>query len=404
MDLYIPYKGRKKLKIAYICHELSIACMKIAYLSCFYPYRGGIAQFNAHLYEALGENNEVRAFNFTRQYPGFLFPGQTQYVTPQDKATPIESTRLLDSANPFTWRRTGRAILRWKPEMVVFSFWNSYFVPSHAPVARMLRRHGVKTVTVVHNAIPHEPKFFDKPLARRFFRLNDLLVSMCDAVTDDIRSLCPDARILQRPHPVYDHFGAKMDKRAAQAALGVDPSLRTLLFFGLIRDYKGLDLLIDAMPLLGSGYQLVVAGESYGSFEKYEKQIAASGCADRIHVFNRYIDDEEVPRFFSAADLCVLPYKSATQSGITAIALHFDVPMVATPVGGLAESIERPGLGLMAREASAQAIAEAIRRFFDGTPDAFVNNIREVKRTQTWSAFADAILRLAQKDEATRRQ
>lgn len=366
--------------------------MRIAYLSCFYPYRGGIAQFNAHLLEALGEGNEVRAFNFTRQYPGFLFPGQTQYVTEQDKATPVASTRILDSANPFTWRRTGRAILRWKPDVVVFSYWNSYFVPSHAPVARMMRRHGVKTVTVVHNAIPHEPKFFDKPLARRFFRLNDVLVSMCDAVTADIRSLCPDARIVQRPHPVYDHFGQKQDKAEAQRQLGLDPALRTLLFFGLIRDYKGLDLLLDAMPLLGPGYQLVVAGESYGSFDKYQAQIDASGCAGRIHVFNRYIDDEQVPGFFSAADVCVLPYRSATQSGITAIALHFEVPVVATPVGGLAESVERPGIGRMTEEISPRGIAAAISDLYAEGLETFVENIRTVKREMTWPAFAQEIL------------
>ena len=367
--------------------------MKIAFLSVFYPYRGGIAQFNAHLLEALGEGNDTHAFNFTRQYPGFLFPGQTQYVTEQDKATPVESTRILDTANPLTWRRAGRTILRWKPDLAVFGYWNSYFVPSHAPVARMLRRHGIKTVTVVHNAIPHEPKFFDKPLARRFFRLSDVLVSMCDAVTSDIRSLCPDARIVQQPHPVYDHFGQKMDQALARKQLGLDPDRRTLLFFGLIRDYKGLDLLIDAMPILGPEYQLVIAGESYGSFEKYETQITASGCADRIKVFNRYIDDEEVPAFFSAADLCVLPYKSATQSGITAIALHFGLPLVATPVGGLAESIERPGIGLMTDGISAEAVAEAIRKFFEAGPDGFIARIAEVKKSMTWEAFAEKILR-----------
>ena len=367
--------------------------MKIAFLSVFYPYRGGIAQFNAHLLEALGEGNDTHAFNFTRQYPGFLFPGQTQYVTEQDKATPVESTRILDTANPLTWRRAGRTILRWKPDLAVFGYWNSYFVPSHAPVARMLRRHGIKIVTVVHNAIPHEPKFFDKPLARRFFRLSDVLVSMCDAVTSDIRSLCPDARIVQQPHPVYDHFGQKMDQTLARKQLGLNPDRRTLLFFGLIRDYKGLDLLIDAMPLLGPEYQLVIAGESYGSFEKYETQIAASGCADRIKVFNRYIDDEEVPTFFSAADLCVLPYKSATQSGITAIALHFGLPLVATPVGGLAESIERPGIGLMTDGISAEAVAEAIRKFFEAGPDGFIARIAEVKKSMTWEAFAEKILR-----------
>ena len=366
--------------------------MKIAFLSVFYPYRGGIAQFNAHLLEALGEGNDVRAYNFTRQYPGFLFPGQTQYVTEQDKATPVESTRILDTANPLTWRRAGRTILRWKPDVAVFGYWNSYFEPSHAPVARMLRRHGVKIVTVVHNAIPHEPKFFDKPLARRFFWLSDVLVSMCDAVTNDIRSLCPDARIVQQPHPVYDHFGQKMDKMQARKSLGLDPERRTLLFFGLIRDYKGLDLLIDAMSQLDGNYQLVIAGECYGSFDKYREQIASSGCAERIKVFNRYIDDEEVPAFFSAADLCVLPYKSATQSGITAIALHFGLPLVATPVGGLAESIERPGIGLMTDDITSEAIARAIRTFFETGPDSYAARIEEVRKSMTWKAFARAIL------------
>jgi len=366
--------------------------MKIAFLSTFYPYRGGIAQFNAHLYQALSKQHEVKAFNFTRQYPDFLFPGQTQYVTPEDKAAPVETVRILDSANPLTWRRAARAILREKPDLVVFGYWMSYFAVSLTPVARILRKHGVKTVTVVHNAIPHEPKFFDKPLARRFFRQNDTLVSMCDAVTADIRSLCPEARVVQRPHPVYDHFGEKRDKFEARQALGLDPDLRTLLFFGLIRDYKGLDLLIDALPLLGEGYQLVIAGECYGSFDKYQSRIAATGMGANIKVFNRYIGDDEVPLFFSAADVCVLPYRSATQSGITAIALHFEVPVVATPVGGLAESIERPGIGLMAREVSSQALAETIRGLFAAGPEPFIEKIREVKRTQTWDAFATEII------------
>lgn len=366
--------------------------MRIAFLSVFYPYRGGIAQFNAHLYQALAAQHEVKAWNFSRQYPSVLFPGKTQYVTMEDKAVPVESTRTLDSVNPLTWGRTARAILRDKPDLVVFSYWMSFFAPALTRVAKLLRRHGVKVVSVVHNAIPHEPRFFDKPLARRFFETNDLLVSMSDAVTADIRRLCPDARIVQRLHPVYDHFGTRIAKADAQARLGLDPGLRTLLFFGLIRDYKGLDLLIDAMPLLDDRYQLVIAGESYGSFEKYDSHIAATGCGGRIHVFNRYISDEDVPVYFSAADACVLPYRSATQSGVTAIALHFEVPVVATPVGGLAESIGKPGIGLMTRDISAQSVAEAVGRLFDEQPGSFVARIREAKRTMTWEAFAEAVL------------
>lgn len=366
--------------------------MRIAYLSTFYPFRGGIAQFNADLLEEFGRHHEVKAFTFTRQYPSFLFPGKTQYVTPGDKAKKVDSEAILDTANPFSWRPAARKIAAWKPDLLVMKYWMSYLAPSLGTVARYLKRRGIPVITVLDNVIPHETKFFDKPFSRWFLRQNSGCVAMSEAVLKDMLSLTPDKPYILQPHPLYDHFGQKMDKRAAQEALGLDPGKRTLLFFGLIRDYKGLDLLIDALPLLGEEYQLVIAGESYGSFDKYQAQIAASGCSGRIHVFNRYIDDEEVPQFFSAADLCVLPYKSATQSGITAIALHFDLPVVATPVGGLAESIEKPGIGLMTEGISAEAIAKTVRAFYAANPDTFVENIRQTKATMTWEVFAGKIL------------
>lgn len=366
--------------------------MRIAYLSTFYPFRGGIAQFNADLLEEFGRHHEVKAFTFTRQYPSFLFPGKTQYVTESDKAKKVDSQAILDTANPFSWRPAARKIAAWKPDLLVMKYWMSYLAPSLGTVARYLKRRGIPVITVLDNVIPHEAKFFDKPFSRWFLRQNSGCVAMSEAVLKDMLSLTPDKPYILQPHPLYDHFGQKMDKRAAQEALGLDPGKRTLLFFGLIRDYKGLDLLIDALPLLGEEYQLVIAGESYGSFEKYQAQIAASGCADRIHIFNRYIDDEEVPQFFSAADLCVLPYKSATQSGITAISLHFDLPVVATPVGGLAESIEKPGIGLMTSGISAEAIADTVRAFYAAGPDTFVENIRQTKATMTWEVFAGKIL------------
>lgn len=366
--------------------------MRIAYLSTFYPFRGGIAQFNADLLEEFGRHHEVKAFTFTRQYPSFLFPGKTQYVTPGDKAKKVDSEAILDTANPFSWRPAARKIAAWKPDLLVMKYWMSYLAPSLGTVARYLKRRGIPVITVLDNVIPHETKFFDKPFSRWFLRGNSGCVAMSEAVLKDMLSLTPDKPYILQPHPLYDHFGQKMDKRAAQEALRLDPQKRTLLFFGLIRDYKGLDLLIDALPLLGEEYQLVIAGESYGSFEKYQAQIAASGCADRIKVFNRYIDDEEVPQFFSAADLCVLPYKSATQSGITAISLHFDLPVVATPVGGLAESIEKPGIGLMTSAISADAIVDAVRAFYAANPDTFIENIRQAKATMTWEVFAGKIL------------
>lgn len=363
--------------------------MRIAYLSTFYPFRGGIAQFNADLLEAFSRNHEVKAFTFTRQYPAFLFPGKTQYVTPDDKAKKVDSQAILDTVSPFSWFSAARSIAAWKPDLVVMKYWMSYLAPSLGTVARQLKKKGIPTIAILDNVIPHETKFFDKPFSKWFLRSTGGCVAMSEAVRKDMLSLTPDKPCILQPHPLYDHFGRKMDKREAQEALGLDPQKRTLLFFGLIRDYKGLDLLIDAMPLLEEGYQLVIAGESYGSFDKYQAQIAASGCSGRIHVFNRYIDDEEVPKFFSAADLCVLPYKSATQSGITAIALHFDLPVAATPVGGLAESIEKPGIGLMTSGISAEAIADTVRAFYAAGPATFIESIHTAKANMTWEVFAE---------------
>lgn len=366
--------------------------MRIAYLSTFYPFRGGIAQFNADLREELARQHEVKAFTFTRQYPSFLFPGKTQYVTPQDKAKVVDSEAILDTANPFSWLSAARKIADWKPDLLIMKYWMSYLAPSLGTVARILHRKGIPSITILDNVIPHESRFFDKPFSRWFLRQNSGCVAMSEAVLKDMRSLTPDKPCILQPHPLYDHFGAGMDKRAARAQLGIDADRRTLLFFGLIRDYKGLDLLIDTMPLLEADFQLVIAGESYGSFEPYARQIAASPCADRIHVFNRYIGDEEVPAFFSAADLCVLPYRSATQSGITAISLHFDLPLVATPVGGLAESIEKPGIGTMAENISADALARAIRRFSETDPAVFTARIRQMKDQLTWPVFSGKLL------------
>lgn len=357
-------------------------------MSTFYPYRGGIAQFNANLFDELSREHTVKAFNFTCQYPSVLFPGKTQYVTPEDNAKPTENERILNSANPISYLRAAGRIAAWKPDLVVMRYWMTYFAPSLGTVAHILRRRGVKVVAVLDNVVPHEPKFYDRPFSKWFLRQCDGCVALSRSVMEDMLSLAPEVPHTLLFHPLYNHFGEAMPKEEAQKALGLRTDLRTLLFFGLIRDYKGLDILLEAFPSLGGEYQLVVAGEAYGSFEKYQKIIDESGCAGRIKVFNRYIDDSLVPEFFSAADLCVLPYRTATQSGITAVALHFGLPVVATRTGGLEETIEKPGIGLMADEISSEGIGKAVSAFFAAGPQRYRDAIMRYKKTIGWDVFA----------------
>lgn len=367
--------------------------MKIAFLSSFYPLRGGIAQFNAAMYGELGKTHTVRAWNFKRQYPGILFPGKTQYVTPEDDAAPIESDRTLDTICPGSWCRTARRIAAWEPDILVMKYWMSWFAPSLGYVARRLRRKGCTVITVLDNVIPHEQRFFDKPLTRYFLRGNDGFIALSDSVRDDLLALRPDAPNILMPHPLYDHFGKKTDRAEAHARLGLDPEKKTLLFFGLIRDYKGLDILIDAFGQLPEDYQLVVAGEPYGSFDKYQKQMDAQPGKDRIKAFPRYIDDAEVKDFFGAADLVVLPYRSATQSGISSIACHFEVPMVVTDVGGLKSTLGDTGTSIVVNHPDSGEIRDAIGTYFADAHlrESLVEAMRQEKRRLSWSTFCRAL-------------
>lgn len=367
--------------------------MRIALLSCFYPFRGGISQFNASLYLELGKSHTVKAFNFTRQYPEFLFPGKTQYVTKDDDAVPIESDALLDTANPFTYGRTYRAIRDWEPDLVIISYWMSYFAPSLGYIARRLRKR-CKVISILHNVVPHEPRFFDAPLTRFFLSGCTGNVTLCDEVAEDLKRLSPKALNITLFHPIYGHFGEKMPREEAEKVLGLKPGMRNLLFFGLIRDYKGLDILLDAFGKLDSGYQLIVAGEPYGSFVKYRNIIDRSPAKDRIRLFTRYIKDSEVKVFFSASDLAVLPYRSATQSGISAIAYHFEVPMVVTDVGGLRQSIGDCGTGLVAPKADADCVVREIRTYFSDAnlKTLCVNSIRAEKDRLSWRTFSKRLL------------
>ena len=368
--------------------------MKIALLSCFYPYRGGIAQFNANLFQELSANNEVKAFNFSRQYPSVLFPGKTQYVTPEDEAVPIESEALLDTVSPFSWLRTARAIRKFAPDLLIMRYWMPYFAPSLGYVARHC---GCKSVAILDNVIPHERHFFDKFLTRYFTNGISGGITLCSEVNDDLLSIAPKLPRKVIFHPLYSHFGDKLPREEAERLLGLAPGKKNLLFFGLIRDYKGLDILIDAFGKLGEEYQLIVAGEPYGSFDKYADLIDASGCKDRIHLFLNYVKDSEVKVYFSASDLTVLPYRSATQSGVSSVSYHFNVPMIVTDVGGLKETIGKRGTGLVADSPDSTEIATLIQRYFN-SPDIkqqCLGNISKEKERLSWHKFCEEMLNFA---------
>ncbi len=366
--------------------------MKIACLSTFYPFRGGIAQFNALLYQTLEEQgHEMNAYTFTCQYPKILFPGKTQYVTKEDHAIIVDSKAVLNTVNPFSYESAARKILDWDPDVLVMKYWMSFFAPSLGHVAKKLRKKGKKVVCIIDNAIPHEPKFFDKPLTRLFFNQCTHFIVMSDAVRKDLLQLKPDANYILKPHPLYNHFGDKLARIDACKQLNLDENKKILLFFGLIRDYKGLDLLIDAMSALDESYQLVIAGECYGSFEKYEEQIKKSVAKERIKAMNHYIDDGLVPVLFSAADILVLPYKSATQSGVIPVAYHFELPVLGTDVGGLRETLEPPGTGVVC-EPNPESIAQGIVSMFETGISKFIGNIREEKKNLSWEKFCDEMI------------
>lgn len=375
--------------------------MRIALLSCFHPYRGGIAQFNANLFHELGREHDVRAFNFSRQYPDFLFPGKTQLVAEDDEAVPVESTALLDTADPFSWIRTARTIRKWNPDVLIVRYWMPYFGPSLGYVCRHMKT-GCKVIGILDNVLPHERHFFDKPFTRYFLSGLSASVTLCKEVETDLHALRPDAVNTVIPHPIYNHFGERMARETAEKELGLASGMKNILFFGLIRDYKGLDILLEAFDRLNPEYQLIIAGEPYGSFEKYQRHIDSSPCAERIHVFPQYIRDSEVRKYFSAADVTVLPYRSATQSGIGSISNHFEVPMIVTDVGGLKETIGDKGTGIVCKDSTPECIAGQIENFFKspGLREACVTNIRRENRNLSWSGFCKNLTSFIEKLES----
>ncbi len=374
--------------------------MKIVILGTAWPYRGGLAVYNERMArEFAAEGDEVSLYTFTLQYPSFLFPGKTQYSSepsPQD----LRIVRSLNSVNPFSWRKTGRAIRELHPDILIIKFWLPFMAPCLGRVARIVKRGGrTRVVSILDNIIPHEHRPGDRLLSRYFSRSVDGFVAMSESVLEDLNQFdTVKPRVFCR-HPLYDNFGAKATRDEALEFLGLDSGQRYMLFFGLIRDYKGLDLLLKAYAdsrFRKMNVRLIVAGEFYSGSDKYLEMQKQLGLDGMVVWKSDFVPDSEVRYYFGVADIIVQPYKSATQSGVTQIAYHFEKPMLVTGVGGLAEIVPDGKVGYVVRP-DEHSIADALVDFFgNGRQDEFTEGILAEKRQYAWSNMTRSVRKAAE--------
>ena len=371
--------------------------MHIVLLGTAYPFRGGLATFNERLARQLqAEGHTVEVITFTLQYPSFLFPGKTQYSTEQ-APTDLRISQQVHSCNPFNWIKVGRRIRKMQPDMLITCYWMAFFAPCYGMIQRIVQRNSkTRCIALVHNMIPHEPSILDKLFAPFFVRHTDGFVALSESVVQDINRFDHGTKPkTSYPHPIYDHYGDQMSKEEACHALHLNPENQHLLFFGLVRAYKGLDLLLDAFGKVKDqlpNLQLIIAGEFYEDEDKYRAQIANNGLTDRVIIKNEFIADADLRKYFGAADLIVQPYKSATQSGVTQVAFHFEKPMLVTNVGGLGEIVHDHKMGY-AVEPNAEAIAQALTDYYthNRQADYTIYLIKE-KDKYSWSRLAESFV------------
>lgn len=372
--------------------------MKVIILGTAYPYRGGLSAFNERLaYEYQSQGHEVEIYTFTLQYPNFLFPGKSQYSS-DPKPENLTILRKVNSCNPFNWIKVGREISRKKPDLLITKFWLPFMAPCFGTIARIVRRNKhTRIISILDNVIPHEHRIGDKLFVRYFVNSTHGFVAMSKSVLQDLRLFTKNKPAAFCPHPLYDHYGQRLEREEALRLLKLPTQNRYALFFGFIRAYKGLDLLLQAFAderLRNSNTKLIVAGEFYSDSTPYLELIKQLKLEDQVILRTDFIPDNDVNQYFSAADIITQPYKTATQSGVTQVAFHFEKPMLVTNVGGLAEIVPDGKIGYVV-EPDRQQIADALVNYFEqNKQDEFEQNIKEEKKKYTWDHLVDAIQQL----------
>jgi glycosyltransferase involved in cell wall biosynthesis len=368
---------------------------KVIIIGPAWPLRGGgISTFNERLAKAYHDKgDEVTIFTFSLQYPSFLFPGTTQYSN-EPAPEGLDIKIRINSVNPLNWRKVGHEIAALKPDLVVVRFWIPFMGPALGTISGILRKKDIKVVAIVDNIIPHEPKPFDKLLSGYFVKRVSGFVTMSDAVLNDLKQFDTVKPKLLAVHPLYDNFGEKISRKEALRNLSLDNTYKYILFFGFIREYKGLDLLLKAFAsekLRQFPLKLLVAGEFYVDKKPYMELIEGLEIENDVILHDQFIPNTEVRNYFCAANLIVQPYKNATQSGITQVAYHFEKPIITTNVGGLAEIVTDGRDGFVTKPDPEQ-IANAIFSYFDENKETeFTENVREDKKRFSWDKLLDTI-------------
>ena len=364
---------------------------RIALLGPLAPWRGGLAQYLALLGEALMAGADVRGVTFTRQYPGFLFPGRSQrdLAAPRPRF-PVEA--LLDSIQPLSWRRTAAHLERFAPGAVVLKWWMPFFGPAFASSVGPLRRRGTKVVLVCDNLVPHEHRPFDGAFTQWMLRNSDGYLVMSDSVMADLQRLKPGAAARRVAHPLYAQFdGGRWTRATARARLGIGEREEVAVYFGFVRRYKGLDTLLGAWPNVRARrpVRLIAAGEFYEDPAPYRALAAAAGGDNVVRLMEGYLADPDVEALFKAADVVVLPYRGGTQSGVTHVAFALGVPVITTNAGGLAETVSPGVTGLVVPPEDETALAAAIVRYFEeGLGATMRENVAALRKEQSWETLA----------------